>query len=152
MDTSLPAPDKRSQRVILVVDDMASVRMALNFLLGGFGFRVVQAASGKEAVNLLETELIDGALIDIQMPVLNGFDTCVRLQAVASRIGRPLRVWFMTGAGARGSEKRCTELGAFRVFAKPFDMEVFIQQLEADFRSPLPKPTLGEASAGNAAT
>ncbi len=140
------------QRTVLIIDDQQSVRLTLEYLLGLAGYRAVGAESGAAALMVAEREVIDGALIDIHMPVLNGFDTCLRLQAQAG--GRPLRVWFMTGAVPRGFERRSVELGALGMFAKPFDWSAVLARLEHGFSSPLPTlppttPAVGDDAGAN---
>lgn len=79
----------------------------------------------------------------LHMPVMNGFETCLRLQAQATALGRTLRVWFIAGAPTRLVERRAVELGAFGVFSKPFAYPAFVEQMAQGFSSPLPiLPTL----------
>ena len=58
---------------ILIVDDEEHIRELIRFYLDKEGFSVVQAASGEEALHLLENEYIDLAIVDIMMPVMDGF-------------------------------------------------------------------------------
>lgn len=131
-----PFSSARESRCLLVVDDQPSVRVSLEFLLGGEGFRVVTTGSGPEAIERMGRQFIDGALIDVHMPIMNGFETCQQLQGLAVKAGRPLWVWFMTGAGRASVEKRCVELGALGVLGKPFDRLSLIDLLENGFKSP----------------
>lgn len=70
------------QRTLLVVDDQHGVCVSLSFLLSGVGYRVIAAESGRTAIALLDSELIDGAIIDVHMPGMNGFETCVALPPI----------------------------------------------------------------------
>ncbi|MDP3073816.1 MAG: response regulator [Opitutaceae bacterium] len=128
----------KTQRTMLVIDDQHSVRVSLVYLLRLSGYNVIGADSGANAIVLAATESVDGALIDVHMPVMNGLETCVRLQAQARTLGRELRVWFMTGAFTGDLERRSARLGALGVFAKPFECPSFLARLEAGFSSPLP--------------
>lgn len=114
--------------------------MSLDFLLSGAGYRVITADSGRAAVRLMETELIDGALLDLHMPGMNGIETCLALHGSAARIGRPLHVWFMSGAYGRELERHCGELGAIRVFRKPFEWPQILDVLTAGFAVPAATP------------
>lgn len=132
-DEGVITPDP-AQRTILVVDDQESVRIALEYVLAEAGYRVVLADSGRAAVTQAAAHVCDGALIDIWMPAMDGFATCLELQNGAKAAGRHLRIWFMTGAGnVRPSEARCRALGASGVFAKPFQSFELLAQLERDF-------------------
>lgn len=119
----------KTQRTMLIVDDQLSVRTTLDYLLGLDGYRVLTADSGIAAVAIAEREVIDGALIDINMPVMDGFATCIRLQQAATARGHPLRVWFMSGAFSGAVKRKGTELGAMGVFSKPFDPDDLSKRL-----------------------
>ncbi|HVZ65061.1 MAG TPA: response regulator [Opitutaceae bacterium] len=128
-----PPPSVPKSRALLVVDDQASVRLSLEFMLSGVGFRVLSAASGPEAIEQMAREGADGALIDVHMPVMNGFETGVRLKELAAMAGRQFPIWFMTGAGGSAVEKRSAELGALGVFSKPFDLQHLLARLQSGF-------------------
>lgn len=141
------SPDvPRAPRTMLIVDDQQSVRVSLAFLLGNEGYNIVTAASGEAALAIMDQQAIEAAIIDVHMPIMNGFDSCIRLQAKAHACGRALRVWFMTGASTRLIERRGVELGSFAVLQKPFDFPALMAQLEAGFSSPVPTPSIPEIS------
>ena len=121
------------QRTILIVDDQQSVLVSLEYLLGLSGYRILTAESGPAAIALAEKEPVDGALIDVHMPVMDGFATCVRLQALAGARGRPVKIWFMSAALSGQLKRRSSELGALGAFSKPFDLTTLSNQLEEDF-------------------
>lgn len=125
-------------RTLLIVDDQASVRITLQYTLGLAGYRTLGADSGATALAAAENEQIDGALIDVHMPVMNGFDTTRRLREQATARGRELRVWLMTGAPNGAVERRRIELGALGLFDKPFDHDDLLARLERGFSAPLP--------------
>lgn len=133
-----PSP---SPRALLIVDDQASVRLSLEFMLTGCGFKVVQAGSGLEAIEKMSREGADGALIDVHMPVMNGFETCEQLKELAVKAGRPFPVWFMTGAGGAAVDKRSAELGALGVLSKPFELQMLVTTLESGFAGRKPMST-----------
>ena len=120
------------QRTILIVDDQQSVLVSLEYLLGLNGYRILTAESGPAAIALAEKEP-DGALIDVHMPVMDGFATCVRLQALAGSLGRPLKIWFMSAALSGQLRRRSSELGALGAFSKPFDLTTLSDRLEEGF-------------------
>ncbi len=140
-----------SRRTLLVIDDQTSVCTSLAYFLELANYRVLTAESGAAALALAEQHSIDGALIDVHMPVMNGFDTCLRLQGQAQTQGRALRVWFMTGAFSRGFERRSADLGALGVIQKPFNHPAFLARLEEGFSSPLPPVPSGAPSANGGA-
>ncbi len=135
---------------MLIVDDERSVCVSLAYLLEYAGYRVLTADSGSAAVALAENEVVDGALIDIHMPVMNGFDTWLRLRERATALGRPLRAWFITGGFSRDLERRGAEVGALGVIRKPFEHQSFLALLEEGFSSSL--PPVGPSTSDKAAT
>ncbi|MFM2485293.1 ATP-binding response regulator [Celerinatantimonas yamalensis] len=72
----LTTPEKQSrQKSILVVDDNQSVRQLTTLMLQTHGYHVIQANEGQQALQLIAQEPIDLVLMDIEMPVLDGFAT-----------------------------------------------------------------------------
>lgn len=125
---------------MLVVDDQLSVSFSLVYLLELAGFIACKAESGAAALALASGQRIDGALVDINMPVMDGFAVCKALQAQARAADRELRVWFMTGAATTLHRKRSAELGALGVLSKPFEFRALAEVLHHGFASPLPQP------------
>lgn len=137
----------RNGRTLLVVDDEPGVRLSLSFLLTGEGYKILPADSGRMAIAMFDAEAADGAIIDVHMPGMNGLDTCIALQGRAAGLGRPLRVWFITGAFTRDLERRCLQVGGTSVFPKPFDWSLMPARLAEGFAAPpfppaLPPPRL----------
>lgn len=108
-------------RTLLVVDDNKSVRDSLRFLLERRGYEVEVAESGPEALALAAQRPFGGAMIDVNMPGMNGIAVCRALKALAAEKGWPLSIWMMTGARTPDVVKSAQEAGALVVLAKPFD-------------------------------
>ena len=122
--------DAAPPRTLLVVDDQSSVCTSIAYYLEVCGYRTFKADSGQAAIETLRREQIDGVLLDIQMPGMNGFKTCAQLQALARESGRQFQVWFMTGVYYRELEEECTKAGGRAVFRKPFDWPQMLAELE----------------------
>lgn len=114
---------------MLVVDDQPAVRTAVAYYLEMCGYRTLRADSGQAAVELFGNEQIDGVLMDVQMPRLNGFETCVKLHEHARETNRQVKVWFMTGIHYRELNDECARAGGVRVFQKPFDWPQLLAEL-----------------------
>jgi len=65
---------------ILIVEDDEHIRTALRLMFRGEGFEVDDAATGEEGVALFERRNADVAIVDIMLPGMSGFDTCVALR------------------------------------------------------------------------
>lgn len=122
----LPGPSARRPG-ILVVDDDAAVRFLLDIGLRQYGFTVLQAADGREALQVYQQEraAIDLVLLDIRMPGLDGPQT---LDALI-RLNPQVRCCFMTGHAGSYSHAELLKLGAERVFAKPFQVAELAQAI-----------------------
>lgn len=124
-----PLPDNRAvQSTILVVDDEVLIRMAISDYLRDCGYKVVEAASGDEAMRVLENEPgIDLVFSDIQMPGgIDGFAL-----ALWARANRPrLRVMLTSGASqaAQTAKELCHE-GPF--VPKPYGHEDIERHIKA---------------------
>jgi CheY-like chemotaxis protein len=64
---------RNAVKTVLIVEDYADSRCVLGRLLEMSGYKVLEAADGREAVALAESECPDVVLMDLQMPVLDGF-------------------------------------------------------------------------------
>lgn len=65
---------------ILIVDDIFTNRLLLSELIKTLGHNSYQAENGKDAVDLLEKQDVDLILMDIEMPVMNGLETCQHIR------------------------------------------------------------------------
>jgi two-component system response regulator PilR (NtrC family) len=104
---------------ILIVDDEEVLRDVLDAVLRREGFDVVLAASGEEALNLLDGEDVDLAILDIMLPGISGIDT---LRAI--RISNPnLPVIVITAFSSIDGAIEAMKHGAFHYIPKPFKNE-----------------------------
>lgn len=101
---------------ILVVDDNRGVRDALQMVLEDEGFRVVTAANGRQGLERVAAEAPDLILLDLQMPVMSGWEMHRRLRVLGLRIP----VVFMTSAGNAAAEAAAH--GADGSLTKPFEI------------------------------
>jgi CheY-like chemotaxis protein len=123
-------PPVASPRSILVVDDQPAVGVSVAYYLEMCGYRTHRAESGDAAINFLGTQPVDGVLLDVQMPRMNGFETCVRLHETARAANRTLKIWFMTGIHYRELGDECAKAGGLGVFHKPFDWPQLLAVLD----------------------
>ena len=118
-----PAPRKEVPRKtarILVVDDIEDNRDLLVRRLRREGYHDTQvAADGEQALSLIEAHRFDLVLLDIMMPVCNGYEVLERLRA-ANRL-HELSVIVISAHTELDSAVRCIELGAVDYLPKPFN-------------------------------
>lgn len=105
---------------VLLVDDDDDIRTIGRISLGTVGgFRVLQAASGTEAIEVARTERPDVILLDVMMPDMDGPMTLRRLREDPVTQGIP--VIFLTAKIQPDDVQRYLALGAVGALAKPFD-------------------------------
>lgn len=113
-----------SRPCILLVDDDDGVRHSLGDLLAEEGYFVLPASDGRQALDLIATTVVDLVLLDLNMPVKNGWDTFERLSAehplvpVAVITARPNQLFTAVSAG----------VGA--LLEKPLDMPMLIRTIK----------------------
>ncbi|WP_267291016.1 response regulator [Mycobacterium hackensackense] len=120
------ATDEAAAVTILAVDDAPANLRLLEAVLTPHGYRIVTAASGAEALDILSRENIDLVLLDVVMPEMDGHEVCRRIRAVPSTEFLP--VVMIT---ASGGEQRLTALesGADDFVSKPFDQSELLARV-----------------------
>lgn len=117
---------------ILVVDDNPTNLKLLLDVLGGDKFQVKIAKSGEEALKKLEYSLPDIILLDIQMPGMDGFETCKYIQANPTTNTIP--IIFMTSQDSVMSKVKGLQMGAVDYITKPFHQEEVIARIDVHLR------------------
>jgi diguanylate cyclase (GGDEF)-like protein len=113
---------------ILIVDDNSENIRLLGTLLSLQNYRVVAAQNGQQALKALETIDPDLILLDIMMPVMDGFETCKRIKADPKN--EDLSVIFLTAKTESKDILRGFELGAVDYITKPFDIPVLLARVK----------------------
>ncbi len=103
---------------VLVVDDESEIRDLLRTSLSAQGYEVVVASNGEEAIGLAKRENPQVILLGIEMPGIDGIETCKRLKAEEKT--RLIPIIMMTTLGDRDIEAYLE--GAADVVNKPFDI------------------------------
>lgn len=102
---------------ILVVDDVKLFRDLVQVVLGGTGYQVLAAESGREALEMARRERPDLVLLDLYMPEMDGEATCRALRAEPALAEVPV-IMVTSGADAR-EVARCVEAGCDDYVLKP---------------------------------
>ena len=104
---------------VLVVDDDPNVRLlcATNLTLDGFD--VIEAGNGQEGLERVGEDAPDLVLLDISMPVLDGFELATAVRR--NHRTRHVPLVFLTGEATPDAEERAFAIGAAGYFTKPFD-------------------------------
>jgi len=112
---------------VLVIDDEAAVRASVCGVLSDVGYIVAEAGDGVAGVDSLRSNAADAVVMDIYMPLRDGFETIRELRRVAPHV----RIVAISG-GTRGDFdplKAAEMLGADRALRKPFAVEELLAAL-----------------------
>ncbi len=113
---NLPAP---AALRILIVEDMEASRTSLQVLLELQGYQVMTAVDGAEGLAVARRELPDVALVDIGLPVMDGYELARRLRQEAACQG--IYLVALTGYGQAADVERAREAGFDEHIVKPLD-------------------------------
>jgi CheY-like chemotaxis protein len=118
---------------VLVIDDEPDVRWLLRLSLERVGHEVILAEDGLRGVAMAQRQRPDAIVLDLMMPVMDGYGV---LEALA-KDGRTaaLPVLVLTAKAIPEEEERVTRAGARRFLTKPFDPEDLAGELEDLLRS-----------------
>jgi CheY-like chemotaxis protein len=120
------AGELRGRRVLLVEDNPINQLVASRFL-AGVGMLVTTVGNGEEALAVLQTQAFDVALMDIQMPVLDGLETTRRIRSNPAWLDLPI---IAMSAGVTLEERDdCERVGMNAFLAKPIEHPLVIETL-----------------------
>ncbi|MEO6684700.1 MAG: response regulator, partial [Dyadobacter sp.] len=110
---------KPEEITILIAEDnkinMILVKTFLNKILNNP--RLVEAANGKEAVRLFESEKPNLVLMDVQMPEMNGYEAATEIRKL--EMGKRIPILALTAGTLKGEKERCVEAGMDDYLTKP---------------------------------
>ncbi len=112
---------------ILAVDDEPDLRSLLRILLKNRGYEVLEAASGREAVELVRSEpRIDLVIMDIMMPGLNGVQACAEIRKFST-----VPMLFLTAKSQLADKAEAYASGGDDYLAKPFSQNELMMKVES---------------------
>ena len=103
---------------ILVVEDQEDLRGVLRTLLTGSGYAMLEAADGETGVARAKSDRPDLILMDIQMPVLDGYEATRRIKADPDLAGTP--VIAVSSFAMKGDEEKARAAGCDHYVTKPY--------------------------------
>jgi PAS domain S-box-containing protein len=127
---------------ILIVDDKAPNREFLTSLLGYKGHRVIEAADGSEALEMLRKLLVDLVVSDILMPTMDGYELVRRMRGAPETARTPV-IFFTAHYNEIEAHNLARACGVSRVLTKTADPEVVLRTVEdvlTDKEPPAPAP------------
>lgn len=107
------------EKNILSVDDERIIQKMMQKILGKQGLNVISATNGKEALEILQSQKIDLILLDVMMPVMDGFETLKRIKSDEKLKNIPVII--LTASANVRTFSRMIKMGADDFIVKPFE-------------------------------
>ncbi|MBP4139562.1 response regulator transcription factor [Flavobacterium geliluteum] len=112
---------------ILIVDDEPNIVMSLEYTFKKNNFEVFIARDGQEALDILEKQLPDLIILDVMMPMVDGFATLEEIKK-DSRL-QHCKVIFLSAKNKQKNIEKGLALGADLYVVKPFSIKKLVEQV-----------------------
>jgi two-component system sensor histidine kinase/response regulator len=132
-------------RVMLVEDNAVNQTLAVR-LLEKRGYSVLVANNGAEAIKAFENNQFDVVLMDIQMPVMDGFEATAAIRAKEKLTGGHIPIIAMTAHALKGDQERCVAAGMDAYVSKPIRTSELFSTIESMLQKGNPAPANDAAS------
>ena len=109
---------------VLVVEDEVSIRKIIKDYLENVGFIVIEAQNGKEALEIIEKENFNLAILDVMLPYIDGWTLCRHIKQKGK-----IPVIFLTARTEEYDEIMGFEIGADDYIKKPFSPNVLLMRV-----------------------
>ena len=113
---------------ILVVEDDPDLRRILNLQLASQGYEVSEAANGAEGFQAIQAEKPDCIILDLMMPVMDGFGFLKRARSIMDTMDVPILI--LTASEDEKNRVRGFQYQADAYMSKPYDLEKLIKVVE----------------------
>lgn len=115
------------KKKILLVDDEPALRMGLKIRLEANGFQVLEASDGQMALDKARSEKIDAIILDVMLPVIDGYKVCRMLKFDEKYKNIPIIM--LTARAQSQDEQMSKEVGANAYLTKPIKSEILIAKI-----------------------
>lgn len=123
---------QKSRGTILLVDDIGSNRVLLKKMVALLGYKSIEASDGSDAVKQFEKHSPDLILMDIHMPIMNGYEAAAEIKKSAGENHVP--IIFVTALSADLSFSQALESGGDDYVNKPVDIPILESKIAAHLR------------------
>jgi PleD family two-component response regulator len=113
---------------LLIADDQIENLQLLVKIFNQEGYEIIATRNGEEALNMAQKELPDIALLDINMPRLNGYEVCKILKSDDAT--RDIATIFISAQNSSAEESYGLSIGAVDYITKPFVVEIVKQRVK----------------------
>ncbi len=116
-----------AMRKILIVDDEPNIVMSLEYTFKKNNFEVFIARDGQEALEILQNQLPDVIILDVMMPLVDGFETLEQIKK-NERL-QHCKVMFLSAKNKESDIEKGMALGADAYLTKPFSIKKVVEQV-----------------------
>jgi signal transduction histidine kinase/CheY-like chemotaxis protein len=120
---------RRQLDLLLAEDNLINQKLAAA-LLEKRGHRVTLANNGQEAVAQWQKQRFDAILMDVDMPVMNGYEATRRIRELEAESGGHIHISAMTAHAMQGAREECLAQGMDGYLAKPLEVEALWHELD----------------------
>lgn len=121
-----------SDKRILIVDDESHIRELIKFNLEKNGYKTLQATDGKEGLELAKERRVDLIILDLMIPVMDGFEVCKEIRKDSTIENTPIIM--LTAKSEEIDKILGLELGADDYMTKPFSVRELVARVKAQLR------------------
>lgn len=111
----------RDSKLLLVVEDDEISRQLIATFLKMKKFNILVAENGQEAIEIFKNANVDMILMDIQMPILDGFSATKEIRILERQKNKHIPIIAMTAYALAGDNEKCIEMGMDDYISKPID-------------------------------
>jgi DNA-binding response OmpR family regulator len=116
------------KKLILIVDDEPDILRVVMFRLRKAGYEVLTAADGQSGWEMAMNESPDFILLDVRLPLMDGFEVCEKLKAEPTTAKIP--VIFLSASSAEDLSSKAKEYNAEGFMRKPFEPDELLKTIE----------------------
>lgn len=117
------------KKTILLIEDNAQNSYLTSFLLESKGYGVITAADGPSGITLAKSSLPDMILLDIQLPIMDGYAVATALRTIDSLKHVPIVA--VTSYAMVGDREKCLAAGCNGYIEKPINPETFVNEVSS---------------------
>ncbi|MEH1800476.1 MAG: response regulator [Nostoc sp.] len=114
---------------ILVVDDSTDILFLITYIFESYGIQVITASNASAAFEIIKQYQVDLLIIDIAMPLENGYSLIQKVRSLTSPLAREIPAIAFTGSSEDKVDKKALASGFQTYIQKPSDLEQFITEV-----------------------
>jgi CheY-like chemotaxis protein len=113
---------------VLIIEDNEQNLYLVTFILEKYGYQVLQARDGKAGIEIVKKDLPDLILLDIQLPVMDGYEVARELRKIIG--GKKIAIIAVTSYAMVGDREKALASGCTDYITKPIDPDTFIESIQ----------------------